>query len=371
MYILSCIVCILFCLFGQGLLGFALTYAMTITTLLQWTIRQLAESQNMMTSVERIAEYADLPSEQGYKVTLDDYKEDIMPSMLIPKSRYHTVPTNGIELTRTDSMSVPLSVGPLELRELTVSYRRDMDPVLTNLSATFGAGMKVGICGRTGSGKSSTLLALLRLNVITGGDIVLNGKSILQMHLEDARSCMSTIPQEPHLFSGTIRFNVDPFGYYTDAEIWSALGEACIRSVIESDSGGLDMMVDEGGKNFSVGQRQLLSLSRAILRRCPVVLMDEVTASIDYETDRMIQRTIREAPAMRDSTIITVAHRLRTIADSDLIVVVQAGQLVESGTPLELLQQPGSIFKALATESNELEEIQRLAATQASLKVLQ
>lgn len=148
---------------------------------------------------------------------------------------------------------------------------------------------------------------------------------------------------------------------YSDENIWSALGDAHIKDYISQGGRGLDAEVEEGGKNFSVGQRQLLSLARAILRRRPIVLMDEVTASIDYVTDRLIQETIRRSDALRNSTIITVAHRLRTIADSDRIVVVEAGRVAEEGSPADLLARPDSIFRSLAEESNEIDEIRRLA----------
>jgi ABC-type multidrug transport system fused ATPase/permease subunit len=375
-------------------LGFALTYSFAITTLLQWSVRQMAEAENMMTSVERITEYAELPPEPGYKVSHEDYKRDPDLQSVHHKmtSRERTVSETKAGLMKYQpvaSSARDLSVeaaGLLELKDLTVTYHPDMDPVLRDISFKVPAGAKLGICGRTGSGKSSTLLALLRLNIVTGGDIMLDGTSLLKMSLEEARAQLSSIPQDPHLFSGTLRFNVDPFSVYSDEEIWAALEDACIKPYIASDSNGLNMLVDEGGKNFSVGQRQLISMSRAILRRCPVVLMDEVrllvfrsvatyklgtlfraqvTASIDYDTDRSIQQTIRTSPALCNSTIVTVAHRLRTIADSDLIAVVDKGRLAELGSPLDLLQKPESLFHALAMESQEHEEILRLA-TEAS-----
>ena len=223
------------------------------------------------------------------------------------------------------------------------------------------------------SGKSSTILALLRLNLIVGGDILIDGESLLQMDLETARSIISIIPQDPHLFSGTVRYNLDPFGIYTDEEVWSALRDAHISDYISKDLTdsslpgqqaqglGLYAHVEEGGKNFSVGQRQLLSLARAILRRCRIVLMDEVTASIDYVTDRLIQKTIRTSEQLKAATIITVAHRLRTIADSDMIVVIHDGRIVEHDTPSRLLESEGSYFKSLASESGEYQDIYDIA----------
>ena len=279
------------------------------------------------------------------------------------------------------------------MQDLTVTYREDLDPVLRHICIDIPAGYKVGICGRTGSGKSSSLLALLRLNIITSGDIVLDSDSLLSMDLQSARSLVSIIPQDPHLFSGTIRFNLDPFSVHSDEQLWSALKDAHIYEHIQQDPLGLSATVEESGKNFSVGQRQLLSLARAILRECKVVLMDEVTASIDYLTDRLIQETIRTSPALRDSTIITVAHRLRTIADSDLIVVIHAGEVVEMGSPSALLLtggKPGAgisnssnlnlnsdstsdstthHFRKLVEESNEFDEILKIA-TAAAVKII-
>ena len=165
------------------------------------------------------------------------------------------------------------------------------------------------------------------------------------------------------MFSGTVRFNVDPFSVFSDIQIWSALKDAHIDEHVRS-MGGLALgIVEEGGKNLSVGQRQLLSLARAILRGCSVVLMDEVTASIDFETDRLIQETIRSSPALARATILTVAHRLRTIADSDVIVVLSAGGiLAETGSPKELLDRMDSEFRALAERSGEFTDIYNIAS---------
>jgi ABC-type multidrug transport system fused ATPase/permease subunit len=203
-------------------------------------------------------------------------------------------------------------------------------------------------------------LALLRLNIIESGDILFNGNSVLSMSLEEARSLVSVIPQEPHLFSGTVRSNLDPFSTFPDVDIWAALEDAHIKDYISRDPKGLMATVTEGGKNFSVGQRQLISLARAILRRSPIVLMDEVTANIDYQTDRLIQSTIRTSPALKNATIITIAHRLRTIADSDLIAVINAGNLKEFDKPSDLLMNSSSEFRALAVETNEFQEIEKV-----------
>ena len=276
----------------------------------------------------------------------------------------------------------------LQLDSLTVSYRLDLEPVLIDLCLEIPSGYKVGICGRTGCGKSSLLLALLRLNLITSGDIALvtkhvdniintsttnknintntnntntnsstnttehTSKQIISlvhdMDIETCRSLISVIPQDPHLFSGSVRYNLDPFQLYNDDEIWSALDDAHIKEYIHS-IGGLTSTVEEQGKNFSVG-----------LRKCKYILMDEVSASVDFVTDKLIQETIRTSPILKEATIITIAHRLRTIADSDLIVVINNGKVAESKHPYELLQEK-SLFKQLVEQSNEYHDIYNIA----------
>lgn len=328
-----------------GLIGFALAYTFALSGLFQLAVRQSADAENQMTSIERIYAYSVLPPEPGYSSNYNAYV-----------SRQNTA-TISEDIEKTSSVKVVK--GNVGLVDLTVTYRPDLDPVLKNLTVDIPSGSKVGICGRTGSGKSSTILALLRLNLVVGGDILIDGASLLQMDLETARSIISIIPQDPHLFSGTIRFNLDPFGIYSDEELWAALRDAHIYEHISKDPLGLGLqaVVEEGGKNFSVGQRQLLSMARAILRRCSIVLMDEVTASIDYVTDRLIQTTIRTSPHLKAATIITVAHRLRTIADSDMIVVINEGQIVEYDTPSKLLERDDSQFKSLVMESGEYQDI--------------
>ena len=337
-----------------GLLGFALVYILALSGLFQWAVRQSAEVETQMTSVERISEYMKLPPEPGYAKGQKAiaYGNEMQAS-------YRKIPDSD----QSEQQRLSIKAENFELIDFTSTYRIDLQPVLKQINLSIPAGFKVGVCGRTGSGKSSLLLAILRLNLITGGDMRINGRSMLEMELETARSLVSVIPQDPHLFSGTIRFNLDPFNLYTDEMIWSALRDAHIEEYVRRDPLGLSGVVEEGGKNFSVGQRQLLSLSRAILRKCPLVLLDEVTASIDYHTDKLIQETIRKSDSLRSSIIITVAHRLRTIADSDLIVVIQSGTIAEKGDPYDLLCREESLFKALVEESNDFEDIMSIAKT--------
>jgi ABC-type multidrug transport system fused ATPase/permease subunit len=393
-----------------GLIGFALVYTLSLAGLLQWTVRQSAEVENQMTSVERIRTYGSLPPEDGYEATVEDLKQSQtqlendkhspsheqgsylnLPADLENQHKalpQHTNTQNPLLVTegairgRGGGGSTAHHVGHVVIKSLTVTYRHDLSPVLKDLSIDIPSGYKVGICGRTGSGKSSLLQALLRLNIISSGDILIDNVSLLSMSLEESRGLISLIPQDPHLFSGTVRFNIDPFLQYDDKEIWNAVRDAQLydhlkayeeqqrrqQQPVGDDTvsphglvSGLDLLVEEGGKNFSVGQRQLLSLARAIVRNAKVILMDEVTASIDYLTDKAIQDTIRTSHALSSATIITVAHRLRTIADSDLIGFIEDGRFVEVGRPYELLRQKSSQFRRLAEESNEVDEIKAIA----------
>ena len=351
----------------KGLLGFALMYMMSVAAIFQWTMRQSAEVESQMTSVERLSTYIDVNPEPYHHVPPKQRTRALFKYEGIDES----TDGNGIETQMITQYYRPhFSYKTVTLKDLTATYRLDLDPVLKGLNVSIPFGSKVGVCGRTGSGKSSFLLALLRLNIIIGGDVLLDDESLISMPLEEARSRISLIPQEPHLFSGTLRFNLDPFSLHADREIWAALDDAHIKEHIQKDPNGLMAAVEEGGKNFSVGQRQLLSLARAILRRCPIVLMDEVSASIDYATDALIQNTIRKSPTLKNSTIFTIAHRLRTIADSDVIFVIDNGRLAEVGKPSELLQRPDSRFRELVEESGELENILRIAGRSDSFKIV-
>jgi ABC-type multidrug transport system fused ATPase/permease subunit len=337
-----------------GLLGFALVYTMSLSGLLQWTVRQSAEVEAQFVSVERIEGYSNLEPEQGYSVTSAERVRTRSLSSLFDPVK----PSTSLNDSKKEKPADNKPVGQLTLHNVHIKYRQDLEHVIKGLSCDISAGSKIGLVGRTGSGKSTLIQSLLRLNLITDGDIFLDGESILSMTLENARSQITVIPQEPHLFSGTVRFNLDPFNIYNDQEIWNALKNAHIADALSKELGLLSI-VDEGGKNFSVGQRQLLSMARAILRKSKVVLMDEVTSSIDYSTDKLLQETIRTCPELRSATILTIAHRLRTIADSDFILVLgPGGQLLEKGKPYDLLtSENSSHFKSLAMESQEFDDL--------------
>lgn len=234
------------------------------------------------------------------------------------------------------------SQGAVSFENVTVRYRAHLPPVLRGLSLAIRPREKVGIVGRTGAGKSTMLATLLRLVEVSEGSVLIDGVDVATLGLETLRHAIAVIPQEPTLFSGKLRDNLDPFGEHADEALWTALRRARLHEVVRALEGGLSATVAENGDNFSAGTRQLLCLARALLRQCRVVVLDEATASVDVETDALIQRLIREE--MREQTVLTIAHRLETILDYDRVVVMQDGQVAESGAPGELMRAPQSLF---------------------------
>ncbi|ETL39071.1 hypothetical protein L916_09497, partial [Phytophthora nicotianae] len=233
------------------------------------------------------------------------------------------------------------TAGAISFNRVDLRYRPGLPRVLRGLTFSVNAKEKVGIVGRTGAGKSSLIVGLMRLVELDAGSITIDGVDISKIGLHDLRSNIAIIPQDPVLFSGTVRSNLDPFDQFSDDQIWTSVKRASLQKAITS----LDDAVDEKGSNFSVGERQLLSIARALLKRSKVILMDEATASIDPETDRQIQQSIREE--FRDCTTLTIAHRINTILDSDRILVMEKGSVAEFGSPTELQRKPDGIFKSL------------------------
>lgn len=310
-----------------GLLGLSLTYALVLSGTFQWAIRQSAQTETFFTSVERLDYYTRLPSEED-----EDARIGLVPASDKDDKAFRKLPPNWPHQ------------GEIVVRDLHVRYREDLPMVLKGIDFVIRAGQKVGIVGRTGSGKSSFLAALLRLNQIVGGDIRLDGVSLPRLPRGDARRGVAWIPQQPDLFAGTLRFNLDPFSQKNDAELYAALENVHL-------SLPLDMPVAEGGGNLSVGTRQLLSLARAVLLRRKVLLMDEATASVSFVEDQRIQATLRTAPCFRDCTLVTIAHRINTVIESDLILVFADGRCVEQGPPQVLLTTPGSLFADMVQEA--------------------
>uniref|UniRef100_A0A7N0T3Q1 ABC-type xenobiotic transporter n=1 Tax=Kalanchoe fedtschenkoi TaxID=63787 RepID=A0A7N0T3Q1_KALFE len=294
-------------------MGLLLSYTLNITSLLSGVLRQASRAENSLNAVERVGNYIDLPSEA--------------PSV-IEENR----PPPGWP-----------SLGSIQFEDVVLRYRPGLPPVLHGLSFSVSPSEKIGIVGRTGAGKSSMLNALFRIVELEKGRILIDGCDVAKFGLTDLRQHLSIIPQSPVLFSGTVRFNLDPFGEHNDADLWEALERAHLKNVIRRISFGLDAEVLEGGENFSVGQRQLLSLARALLRRSKIIVLDEATASVDVRTDALIQKTIREE--FKSCTMLIIAHRLNTIIDCDRILVLDAGQVRECDTPENLLVEGTAFFR--------------------------
>ncbi|RLN48167.1 hypothetical protein BBJ29_000290 [Phytophthora kernoviae] len=295
-----------------GLAGVSLTYAFSVTQSLNWSVRMLSQLQTQMVSVERIKNY-----------TIMDTEAELTSVGKLPPAQEWP------------------SAGAIEFRNVNLRYRPGLPRVLRNLSLTIRPQEKIGIVGRTGAGKSSLVVALMRLVELDSGSIFIDGLDVSSIGLHELRNKISIIPQDPVLFSGSVRSNVDPFDQYTDEQIWTSLRRAHLAHVVTA----LDGTVDEKGSNFSVGERQLLCIARALLKRSRIILMDEATASIDTETDRKIQKSIREE--FRDCTCLTIAHRINTILDADRILVMERGGVGEFDSPKALQKNPDGLFKAL------------------------
>uniref|UniRef100_A0A182JYC3 Uncharacterized protein n=1 Tax=Anopheles christyi TaxID=43041 RepID=A0A182JYC3_9DIPT len=325
--------------------GLAITQIGSIGSQLQFGIRQSAEMFNHLIAVERLLEYRELPAErpgasQGGK----------------RKANPTTIPIPIVPIAADWPQQ-----GRIEFSNVCFRYADHDVAVLHNLTFSVAPQEKVGIVGRTGAGKSSIIAALFRMALVEG-DILIDGTNTANVPLETLRSHISIIPQDPVLFSGTLRRNLDPFESYPDEALWRALELVELRELAnESSSGlGLQAYVAAGGQNFSVGQRQLLCLARAILRGNRILVLDEATANVDPDTDRLIQRTIREQFAK--CTVLTIAHRLNTIMDYDRVLVMSEGTAVEFGRPGELLAREEGTFRSivLATGRDEAENLMKM-----------
>ncbi|XP_074945344.1 ATP-binding cassette sub-family C member 10 isoform X3 [Phalacrocorax aristotelis] len=298
---------------NPGLVGLALSYALSVTNLLSGLISSFTATETMMVSVERTEEYTtDIPMESQDKL--------VQVAADWP------------------------SQGLVDFQQVVLAYRAGLPNALNGVNFTVYPGEKVGIVGRTGSGKSTLFLALFRMLELKSGRILLDGVDSQLVGLEELRSRLAIIPQDPFLFSGSIRENLDPQGKRTDAELHEVLEQCHLRDAI-TQMGGLDSKLGERGKSLSVGQRQLVCLARALLTQAKVLCIDEATASVDQNTDQLLQQTIRQRFA--DKTVLTIAHRLNTILDSDRVLVMQAGRVAELDSPTRLSQKDGSLFQRL------------------------
>ncbi|KAJ1743590.1 hypothetical protein LPJ68_000855 [Coemansia sp. RSA 1086] len=303
-----------------GMVGLAVTYALSLTGHLNMSVKSYTGMENSMVQLERINEFANLPSEAPE--TLSNRPAEEWPDQ-----------------------------GTVEFKNYSTRYREGLDLAIKDLSFKVKPMQKVGIVGRTGAGKSSLTLALFRLIEAAAGQILIDGQDIAQYGLFDVRSKLSIIPQDPVLFAGTVRENLDPFGKYSDQEIWNALEHASLADFIRTKDERLEFQVSSGGENFSVGQRQLICLARALLKQAKILVLDEATAAIDNQTDAIIQKSIRSE--FKQCTVLTIAHRINTIIDSDMILVLDGGRLAEYDTPEHLLQNKDGLFAKLVEESKK------------------
>jgi ABC-type multidrug transport system fused ATPase/permease subunit len=374
---------------GPGGAGLALSYSLTVTFHITYLVTSISNLQNQLVSVDRILEYCEKKPEAA--LTIAEMEEEKLPIARDFRSALAGGSDNG-----------QWKEGSIVFKNYSTRYREGMDLVIKNVSVRVEGGEKVGIVGRTGAGKSSLTLALFRLVEAAnshfakasyntpdrdvaaasatvakttqtgnsdntaleildaveveddGGSIEIDGIDISTIGLHDLRRRIAIIPQDPTLFAGTVRENLDPFDEQTDADLWTALERAHLKTHIASLSGGLTHEVSQGGENFSVGQRSLICLARALLRKTKILILDEATAAVDMETDELIQKTIREEFA--DRTILTIAHRIKTVMDSDKILVLDHGRVKEFAAPRELLREKTSLFYQLAEQAGEVGE---------------
>ncbi|KAF9942225.1 hypothetical protein BGZ67_002558 [Mortierella alpina] len=358
-----------------SLVGLALNYAMGVTDNIMWLCRDFSEWQSHLVAIERVQDYTDKHTEA-------------------PEKLERSVPAQWPDQ------------GRVVFKNFSARYREGLDLVVKNLSFEVQPCEKIGIVGRTGAGKSSLTLALFRIieaansdwarasdnsgyhgsnkddggsivgerepllgqqqqqpcgsndpeEEMDGGSIEIDGIDISTLGLADLRRHLAIIPQDPTLFAGTVRSNLDPFQDAMDAELWEALERAHLKDAIRQLPGGLSAEVVQGGENFSVGQRSLLCLARALLRNSKILILDEATAAVDVETDELIQRTIREV--FKDRTVLTIAHRIKTVMDASKILVMEQGQVVEFEAPGVLLQRSDSMFFKLAHQAGEVAHVQ-------------
>ncbi|XP_055893890.1 multidrug resistance-associated protein 1-like isoform X1 [Biomphalaria glabrata] len=302
-----------------SLVGLSISHALQITTALNELVQNSTQLESNVVSVERIVEYSKLPQESPWVLPFQELSPDW--------------PTSG----------------EIVFESYCCRHRPDLDLVLDHISCHIESGDKIGIVGKTGAGKSSLSMALFRMIESESGSILIDGVNIAAVGLQTLRSKLTIIPQDPVVFSGTLRFNVDPYTYYSDEDIWATLSFARLTSFVSNLPGGLYFTCEENGQNLSLGQRQLVCLIRCVLRHNKIIVLDEATAAVDLETDELIQQTIRLC--FRECTVLTIAHRLTTVMDYDRIMVLENGRLLEFDTVESLKDNPNSIFYRMVKEA--------------------
>ncbi|XP_056144596.1 multidrug resistance-associated protein 1-like [Lampris incognitus] len=298
---------------SPGIVGLAVSHSLQVTGILSWIVRAWTDVENNIVSVERVKEYASTPKEAPWTVSGSSLPTDW--------------PTTGM----------------IEIEDYGLQYRKGLDWALKGISLSIQEKEKVGIVGRTGAGKSSLALGIFRILEAMKGKIFIDGINIAQMGLHELRSRITIIPQDPVLFSGSLRMNLDPFDSYSDEEVWKALELAHLKNFVSGLPDKLNHECSEGGENLSLGQRQLVCLARALLRKTKILVLDEATAAVDVETDNLIQSTIRTQ--FEDCTVLTIAHRLNTIMDYTRVIVMDRGSITEMDSPSNLISQHGQFYR--------------------------
>ncbi|XP_026433459.1 ABC transporter C family member 10-like [Papaver somniferum] len=308
-----------------GFIGMALSYGLSLNLALVFATQNQCALSNSIISVERLCQYMNIPSEAP-EVIDENRPEPSWPVM-----------------------------GRVEIHDLKIDILKylieadDTPLVLQGITCTFEGGHKIGIVGRTGSGKTTLISALFRIVEAFEGKIVLDGVDISTIGLHDLRMRLGIIPQDPTLFEGTVRYNLDPLSQHSDQEIWEVLEKCQLRETVQEKKPGLCSLVEQDGGNWSMGQRQLFCLGRALLRRYQILVLDEATASIDNATDSVLQRTIRTE--FESCTVITVARRIPTVMDdSTMVLSISDGKIVEYDEPTKLMNEEGSLFGELVKE---------------------
>uniref|UniRef100_A0A453QRV9 ABC transmembrane type-1 domain-containing protein n=1 Tax=Aegilops tauschii subsp. strangulata TaxID=200361 RepID=A0A453QRV9_AEGTS len=304
--------------FSPGFVGMALSYGLSLNNSFVSSIQKQCDLANKIISVERVNQYMDIPSEAAEVI------EENRPAPDWPQ------------------------VGSVELNDLKIRYREDTPLVLHGITCKFQGRDKIGIVGRTGSGKTTLIGALFRLVEPAEGKIIIDSVDISTIGLHDLRSRLGIIPQDPTLFQGTVRYNLDPLGQFSDQQIWEVLDKCQLLEAVQEKEQGLDSLVAEDGSNWSMGQRQLFCLGRTLLKRCRILVLDEATASIDNATDAVLQKTIQSE--FEHCTVITVAHRIPTVMGCDMVLAMSDGRVVEYDKPTKLMETEGSLFRKLVNE---------------------
>jgi len=298
-----------------GIIGLAISYALTVTNSFSGVVQFLTETEKEMVAVERVCEY------------IEDVEEESQTQTIVTLP--YLWPAQGV----------------IQFKNVYLKYRDEHPYVLKNVSFDVRPAEKIGVVGRTGSGKTSLFTALYRLTDNVEGEIIVDTVDIKHLSLKDLRSRLCIIPQDPLIFSGTLRENLDPKSIHTDESIQRAL-DMCQLQGLARALGGLNGDVGEGGNSLSTGQKQLVCLARAILVNAKILCIDEATANVDLETDKLIQSTLRTC--FSQTTVITVAHRVNTILHCDRVLVMSNGELVEFDDPNKLMKIKESMFYQLA-----------------------